>query len=189
MALIVLSLSYKAYGFGTDIMSFFRPQPNLCREERSLPVVLNIPSLAADLSVEQSYIRNGEWEISKKGVSHLNNSAQPGTNGNIVIYGHNTVTQLGNLLSLQDGAYIIIETKDGGMHSYVVTKKEEVSPREVGILKSNGSEALTLYTCIGFADSMRLVVHAVPAKDTASVNTQRSTCKNTAKSDNPSHLL
>lgn len=176
LVFVSVSLLYKLNNLVGEFIFSSHNAQIACREEKSLPSTLTIPAISARLPIEESFIRGGEWEISKKGVSHLNNSARPGASGNVVVYGHNTVRQLGNLANLKEGDYIILQTKNGDLYPYVVASKKTVSPSETSILNSNGSEVLTIYTCIGFADSMRFVVQAKPAKNTF-VKSSHASCR------------
>jgi sortase (surface protein transpeptidase) len=49
---------------------------------------ITIPSLNINLAVEEGFVTNGTWVISDDSA-HINTSANPGTNGNVVVYGHN----------------------------------------------------------------------------------------------------
>ncbi len=176
MIFIVISLSYKLYNFTANTLLFSRPVQNSCMEEKTIPVGIVIPSITSSLPVEQTFIRNGMWEISKNGASHLSSSSKPGASGNIVVYGHNSVDQLGNLSNVKEGDFIIVKTKDRGLYSYIVKTKKTIYPNDVSILNPTDSEMLTLYTCIGFADSMRFVVQAVPAKDMELTSNRSQAC-------------
>ena len=50
---------------------------------------ISIDSLGIDLPVYDTIIRDGVWQISPDGISHLRNSAVPRGDGNIIMYGHN----------------------------------------------------------------------------------------------------
>jgi LPXTG-site transpeptidase (sortase) family protein len=127
------------------------------------PTEIEIPSRKINLSVEQAFVEQNHWQISEKGVSHLSLSASPGQGGNIVMYGHNKKNIFGPLVGLKKGTKIVLTTKDGQKHTYLVADTFEADPNQVEILNPTNSEVLTLYTCTGFADSKRFVVKAVPA--------------------------
>ena len=104
-----------------------------------------------------------KWEVSKNGVSHFKNSAFPGGNGNIVIYGHNKKNILGSLDFLQKGDEISLITEGDAEFKYKVRSIETVSPEKVEVINPTNFEILTIYTCTGLFDSKRLVVKADPA--------------------------
>ena len=121
------------------------------------------PKIDLDLKVEESTVKNGKWEVSKNGVSHFKNSAFPGGNGNIVIYGHNKKNILGSLDFLQKGDEISLITEGDAEFKYKVRSIETVSPEKVEVINPTNFEILTIYTCTGLFDSKRLVVKADPA--------------------------
>jgi LPXTG-site transpeptidase (sortase) family protein len=130
------------------------------KSENAIPTFIHIPKRNIALPIEETIIKRGVWQISKNSASHLATSAVPGTTANVIIYAHNTQEQFGRILDIKTGEEIVITTQDGQVHTYVVKKTLVVSPSEISVLKSNGSEILTIYTCTGFADSKRFVVQA-----------------------------
>lgn len=143
----------------------FKNQPTPVREvnvESKKPFGLKISKAKISLNVEESQIINGNWEVSRDGVSHLNTSDVPGNDGNIVIYGHNKSNILGSLNSVKIGDEVIITTRDNENHAYRVKSIEVVSPSRVDVINPTENEVLTIYTCTGLLDSKRLVVKAEP---------------------------
>ena len=143
----------------------FKNQPapvNEINVESKKPFGLKITKANINLNVEESQIVNGNWEVSRDGVSHLNTSSIPGNDGNIVIYGHNKSNILGSLNTVKNGDEIIITTRDNEVHKYVVKSVEVVSPSRVDVINPTEKEVLTIYTCTGLLDSKRLVVKAEP---------------------------
>lgn len=124
------------------------------------PEQIEIPSLNVNLPVEQTVIENMKWEVSEKGVSHLATSGYPTQNSNIIFYGHNTHDRLGRLGELKNDSIIRVKTKNGTIHFYKVYESKIVDPTDIDYLTQFSDETLTIYTCIGFADSKRLVVKA-----------------------------
>ncbi len=125
------------------------------------PIHVAIP-WRVDVAVEpQVYTADGQWTISPNSASYWMQSARPGENGNIVIYGHNTKENLGNLRAMYAGAEVTLTTDDGQTHVYEVTEWHETQPNDTSWLKPTETETLTLYTCSGFLDSLRFVVRAV----------------------------
>lgn len=124
-------------------------------------VKINITKINLDLEVEETLIKNGVWEISNSKASHLKNSAVPGQDSSIIIYGHNKTKIFGLIRDLKMGDNITLQTTDQKSHQYQVTEIMVVSPKDVQILNEK-SETLILYTCTGFLDSQRFVVKAEP---------------------------
>ncbi len=144
----------------------FNEKPEVAYREINLeskkPISLKIAKTNTNLLIEASEIINGNWQVSKNGVSFLNSSAVPGEDGNIVIYGHNKEKILGSLDTLKSGDDIEIITRDNVTHKYIVKKIETVSPTQIEVINPTSSEVLTIYTCTGLFDSKRLVVKAEP---------------------------
>ncbi|MEK7497462.1 MAG: sortase [Patescibacteria group bacterium] len=130
--------------------------------QKSKPVKVEIGDLNIDLPISESRIVNRIWEISKNGASHLNTSASPGEEGNIVIYGHNRKVVFGSLPYARVGTKIKLTTEDGKVHDYEVIKKDTVKPNNLMYVLPASEEILTIYTCTGFLDSMRAVLVAKP---------------------------
>ncbi len=144
-------------------MSFEQVPPvntkaNLAHSPESIEII----PLSIKLSVEPARVEGNRWEINEKGASYLVSSAPLKDNGNTVIYAHNKATMFGSLSQIKIGYPITLKTREGKIHSYSVYKIETVTPDRVDVIKSNGEEELTLYTCTGFADTKRLVVKAKP---------------------------
>lgn len=125
------------------------------------PIILNV-----DGADENTY-----FPALKKGVAHLQGSAKPGENGNIVIFGHssqavNTENKYGDIFSrlneLKNGDEIIIYiAKKKKQILYKVTDKNIVNPDDVSATYDTGEDKLTLITCwpIG-SDEQRLIITA-----------------------------
>ena len=126
------------------------------------PASIEIKRVKINLPIEQTNIFSGKWEVAKNGASHLISSGVPGKQNIIVIYAHNTKDRFGNIRLLKKEDEIYIKSKDGKIHTYVVDKTFSVKPSEINVLKPQDTEVLTLYTCDGFADSMRFIVQAKP---------------------------
>ena len=128
-----------------------------------LPTRIQIPDLQIDLPVIPAQIVNGHWQTTSSGVSYLTTSARPGQPGNSIFYGHNWPRLLGGLKKIKPGSVIIINTSaDHFPVLFRVIDVKTVSPTDVSILASTTRSQLTLYTCTGFSDSLRLVVIAYP---------------------------
>jgi sortase A len=111
-----------------------------------IPVVYDVNT------IEESAVEKGL----ERGVVHYADTAMPGQDGNLVIFGHssNNIFNPGKykfafvLLShLENGDTFYIQ-KDGKRYTYQVYKKTIVSPSEVGVLTSTEKAATaTLITC------------------------------------------
>lgn len=125
------------------------------------PLRVVIPSLSIDLSVRESKIVNGFWEVSETTASHGLGSAYPGQNGNIVVFAHARERLFLPLRNIKNDATVYILTSDS-WHRYRVTATKLVAPADVTVIAPTEEETLTLFTCSGFMDSKRLIVTAKP---------------------------
>ncbi len=116
-----------------------------------------------DTDIDKQIFVDNNWTVSENNASYLSNSAQPGENGNIIIYGHNKRNILGNIRALKGNELITLTTKDGTEHFYSVSKITEVNPNETEYLRPTSEETLTLYTCSGFLDQKRFIIQAKPS--------------------------
>lgn len=124
------------------------------------PVAINIPNADIDLPIKKTFIENGRWEVSEKGVSHLATSSNLDVEGNVILYGHNTFDRLGHLHKLKVGDEIILKDSKGKNYSYVVATISIVDPTDIEKLSSYDGQTLSIYTCTGFADLKRLLIKA-----------------------------
>lgn len=115
-----------------------------------------------DVAIDDAYILGDRWSISENHASFLTSSARPGEKGNIIIYGHNKRSIMGNIRAFKGKEIITLTTEDGTKREYRVTEMHEVSPTETKFLQPTEEEVLTLYTCSGFWDRKRFIVRAVP---------------------------
>lgn len=146
------------------VLSFaYTPTPfNTTRQVFSTIQTIQIPSIGIDNNVTGSSIRNGIWQTSRTGVSHLAVSANPGEPGNIILYGHNSPTIFKTLLHIKIGQPIYVITADGKTHVYKTEKIAIVSPSDITSVQASDHEILTVYTCTGFLDTKRFIVQALP---------------------------
>ena len=115
-----------------------------------------------DTPISEQILINNNWTISETEASYLSRSAQPGQQGNIIIYGHNKRNILGNIRALKGYETITLTTKDGKTHQYKISLIKEVNPNQTEYLLPTKEETLTLYTCSGFLDKKRFIVQAKP---------------------------
>lgn len=126
---------------------------------QDLPEKIIIPSIAMDIGIKPAKVVGGTWEIFDETASFGLGSAPPGQKGNTVIFAHAKRGLFAPLRNIKKDAPIYILTPVG-WYSYQVTEIKTVSPKQVEVLLPTEEETLTLYTCSGFADTKRLVVHA-----------------------------
>lgn len=123
---------------------------------------IKIESLDIALPVFQTFIKDGVWEINPDGVDHLGTSANPGQNGNVVLYGHNTKKILKKLSQIEPGAVIELSMDSGRTYQYQVSSTMTVGPKEIDAVLPTDYDKLTIYTCVGWADSQRFIAEARP---------------------------
>jgi LPXTG-site transpeptidase (sortase) family protein len=127
------------------------------------PIHITVDDLISLPVVEAGKVA-GTWAISQTSANHVYESAMPGTRGNSIIYAHNSENLFGGLDKVTIGDPITIRTTDGALHRYTVTSIVWVTPGHIEFLSQTNAETLTLYTCGGILDSLRIVVRAVPAR-------------------------
>jgi LPXTG-site transpeptidase (sortase) family protein len=114
------------------------------------------------LPVVESGKQDGVWAISQTSANHVRNSAVPGEMNNIIFYAHNTAPLFGPLDKVNVGDPIAIRMTDGSLHRYTVVSTAWVTTGHTELLSPTTHELLTLYTCGGLLDSLRIVVQALP---------------------------
>lgn len=130
---------------------------------KEAPVEANV-----DSSKEEIY-----KEALSKGLAHFKGSILPGSEGNILIYGHSAagdyaeknpsdvVTAFTRLFKLNIGDEIKISFENDE-YIYTVKKIKEVNPEDVDVLANQGGKTLTLLTCSPPGlNSKRLVITAI----------------------------
>jgi LPXTG-site transpeptidase (sortase) family protein len=129
----------------------------------SYPIHIEIDGIT-NVPIVEAGRQNGVWTVSNTSANHVIQSALPGENGNIILYGHNLNSIFGYLMNIKIGDIINIRMTDTTLHTYSVTDTQYVTPSQTQLLAPTTHEVLTLYTCTGLLDSLRFVVRAVPAK-------------------------
>ena len=114
------------------------------------------------LSVVEAGKIGGAWAISPTGANHVHESASPVNPGNIIIYAHNAGNLFGPLDKISIGDMVAVRTTDGKLHQYTVVLVSWVTPGHTELLAPTTHEVLTVYTCAGILDSLRIVVRAIP---------------------------
>ncbi len=132
------------------------------KETIQSPQRIVIPKFKIDLNVVEAKVINGFWEISEISASHGVGSANPGENGNVVVFAHARDELFGPIRDIKKGDKIYILTKDH-WHTYLVEETKLVDPEQIEVIGETKTETLTLFTCSGFLDSKRLIVKALPS--------------------------
>ncbi len=145
----------------TDVVQEKPKEEDVSLHTQGNPTKLLISGVKIDLPIIESKIVDGVWETTQEGVSHLDISANPGEDGNIVLYGHNKKRLIGSLPYVSMGAKIQVVTDDGVTHNYKVYSKRKVEDTDVSIALDTPSEVLTIYTC-DEENTKRFVLQAKP---------------------------
>lgn len=121
-----------------------------------LPTRLVVPSAGIDTAVTEVGItfRAGrpEWETAWRSAGHHLDSARPGQPGNMVLTGHVSVADRGNVPVFRDLAAVkegdIVEVHDGEtVYRYTVRDVRVVPPSAVHVLRSDHRALITLISC------------------------------------------
>jgi LPXTG-site transpeptidase (sortase) family protein len=141
----------------------FQVAPIVAAEShQETPISIDIEDHSINLPIIPATINEGIWPVDDHNALHLATSAYPGERGNIVIYGHNTAPVFGNLKKVAVGDTIKVTTDTDVVHTYVVKEVLTVKPSDIEVVLPTDHEVLTVYTCIGWLDSQRLVLKAYP---------------------------
>jgi LPXTG-site transpeptidase (sortase) family protein len=161
LAVVHNVLRLRSLSIGKALVEQYLSESVDSRDIPNYPVHINIPWFV-DVGVEPQIYKEGSWTISQENASYLTASSLPGNPGNIIIYGHNKRSILGNIRALKGYEKITLTMADGTSRIYQVTSITEVSPSNTKLLSQTTKETLTLYTCSGLMDSQRFVVRAEP---------------------------
>jgi len=127
--------------------------------ESLVPKRILIPDIDIDLEVGRSKVIGGYWEVFSDKAGWGEGSGLAGREGNQVIFAHAREGLFLPLRSIKPGAKIYVLT-DSSWFNYEVAEIKEVTPSQIEVITPTPDETLTLYTCSGFGDSMRLIVIA-----------------------------
>jgi sortase A len=119
-------------------------------------VRLRIPALGVDAPV----VQGDGWEQLKRGVGQRIGTANPGTDGNVVLSAHNDIygELFRHLDRLATGDEIIVETLSRE-YVYRVASTRVVPPTEVDVMDSSQEPVVTLISCYPYlVNSDRIVV-------------------------------
>lgn len=130
----------------------------VAERESGEPVVLSFPEAEFSVPVQAGEVANGKWKLSYETAQFVEVPVASGSA--TIVYGHNYLRILGKLEQVRVGQPVEVASDSGGVKMYQIVSKEVIQPNDVArILPSQDSE-LVIYTCTGFLDSKRLVVHA-----------------------------
>jgi sortase A len=126
--------------------------------------ILRIPKIRLEVAV----LPGTDDRTLDRGVGHIEDTAQPGTDGNSGIAGHRDGFFRG-LKDIVPGDAIELDTPQG-KDVYRVERTWVVDPEDVSVLDPTPTRALTLVTCYPFyfvgAAPSRFIVRAVRVSDT-----------------------
>jgi sortase A len=125
--------------------------------------VLRIPKIRLEVPV----LPGTDDRTLDRGVGHIEDTAHPGTDGNLGIAGHRDGFFRG-LKDISPGDVIELDTIQG-TDTYRVERTWVVSPEEVSVLDPTSTRVLTLVTCYPFyfvgSAPDRFIVRAVRVAD------------------------
>ena len=101
---------------------------------------------APALGVEYIVLAGSEGAALAFAPGHVDGTAVPGEDGNIVISGHRD-TVFGFLGDLAIGDLLVLEGKDRRTRSYVIEETQVVHEEDTGVLLPTSRPSLTLITC------------------------------------------
>ena len=122
----------------------------------ALPTRVVVPSVGIDAAVDEVGVVAGEdglvWETAWAAAGHHIDSARPGQPGNVVLTGHVSVADSGNVAVFAglDRVTVgdVVEVQAGARtYRYEVTELRVVPPGDVSVLASDHHARLTLITC------------------------------------------
>lgn len=118
------------------------------------------------LGIEQVVLAGSSGRVLAFGPGHVNDSAQPGQHGNVVISGHRD-THFRWLDELEDDDELSLETADGRTLSYRVIQRAVYLQGQVELVDPLAGDQLRLLTCYPFdgvygGTQQRYVVTAHP---------------------------
>lgn len=165
-------------------------EPNVGNSVGPDPKII-IPKIGVEAPVVYDEPRVDEQSYQaalERGVVRLGNTANPGTNGNVVIGGHSS----NNVFNPGNYKYVFVNLKqlqvddifylhyDGTRYTYKVTVANKIiAPNETSVLNQTATPTVTLFTCDPPGTNInRLIVQAVqidPDPSEATVNENKAT--------------
>jgi LPXTG-site transpeptidase (sortase) family protein len=122
---------------------------------------LVIPAMELDIPIILSPIVNQTWQVDHLGqdfVGHLEGTASPGDQSNVVLAGHVTIAQnvygpFAGLGELEPGDPIVLYTGDQS-YTYVVEYRQLVDRTDVQVAYPTNTAQVTLITCTNWSDEL-----------------------------------
>ena len=116
-----------------------------------------IPAIDIDAPTVVIPIRSGTWDVEQitHEVGHLQGTASPGDNSNVVMAGHVTLTAGGygpfrGLAQLQPGDEVLVYVGDQEVYVYEVDSLKTVEATDVEVTYPTTEPILTLVTCVNW---------------------------------------
>lgn len=125
------------------------------------PQRIVLPALKIDIPVALSPIEDGYWKVYEDKAGFGQGTGYPGRPGNQVIFAHARPGLFKSLPKVTKGDEILVSTNDK-TYRYQVVETKTVNPNQIDVVAQTEDETLTLFTCVGFADSKRFIVVAKP---------------------------
>ncbi len=132
-----------------------------------LPMELYIPSLGVHTNIIEAPFVGRQWDISQldEEVAHLEGTASPGEQNNVVLAGHVTILGAGwgpfqELDSLSAGDRVFVEWGDT-LYIYEVSEQRLVTPGDTRPVFPTGDARLTLITCANWDEAVDTYTHRV----------------------------
>jgi LPXTG-site transpeptidase (sortase) family protein len=133
-----------------------------------------IRRIGVDSVIRESKIANGEWQVPKFVVGHLEGTSNPGENGNLVLSGHLESISSGNVFArlneIRQGDEITLFTTRDKEFKYQVVEIKTVANNDISVVQATPEPMITLITCAGNFNlltrdySHRLIVIAKPSQ-------------------------
>ena len=134
------------------------PEPDAIRRisEAGLPTRIVVESASVDTPIAEVGVTvsdgKARWETAWKAAGHHIDSALPGQPGNMVITGHVSVADRGNVAVFKELDRVepgdTVEVYSGDqVYRYAVSKVVVVPPSAIKLLRSNSESTVTLITC------------------------------------------
>jgi LPXTG-site transpeptidase (sortase) family protein len=116
-----------------------------------------ISAIDVDAPVVVIPIRDGTWDVEQitHEVGHLQGTASPGDNSNVVMAGHITLSAGGygpfrGLAQLQPGDEVLVYVRDQEVYVYEVDSLKTVEATDVEVTYPTTEPMLTLLTCVNW---------------------------------------
>mgnify|MGYP005840220107 CR=1 FL=1 len=111
-----------------------------------------VPRIKLDSRVVESVVIDGEWTVPRFVAGHLQGTADPGEEGNVVLSGHIESISSGNVFAnigqIEVGDDIFVRGGQTWLR-YVVVETKTVANSDLSVIGPQGFPSLTLITCTG----------------------------------------